>query len=198
MVRKSVRGSKASEADFEDVGKLKSDEWTTILKSTPLRPGVPETRHHFISIDSKDRFTHIRLNLYPDGGIARLRVYGIVIPDWTTITGTIDFASLGLGAKALSWSNAHYGSPMRLLAPERSTGMHDGWETARNPNRPAIFKLGADGMIEQKSSEWAIIQLGKPCTVQKIIVDTNHYKGNYPESCMIEVSLSCNRIQWTD
>ncbi|KAI8895717.1 allantoicase-like protein [Globomyces pollinis-pini] len=197
--RVSKRGSKASDALLKEVEKIKSDKWTTILKSSPLKSGVPETRHNVFKVDSSERWTHLRINLYPDGGLSRLRVFGNVIPDWSKIPdGLIDIASLVYGGKALSWSNAHYGSPMRLLAPNRSTGMHDGWETARNPNRPPIFKLGPDGMIEMKGNEWTIIQLGRAATIDHIIVDTNHYKGNFPESCVIEQKSgpSADKGEW--
>jgi allantoicase len=190
LKRESKRGSKATPELEKQAEMIGSDKWKTIVPYHALRPGVPETRKHYIKVDSSERWTHIRLKIFPDGGIARLRVFGIVIPDWNQVKGLVDVASLALGAIAISWSNAHYGSPMRLLAPGRSTGMHDGWETARNPNRPSIFKLGDDGMIDIKGKDWAIIKLAKPCHIEKIIVDTNHYKGNYPESCMIEVYLS--------
>ena len=60
--------------------------------------------------------------------------------------------------------------------------------TARNPNRPPIFVKGEDGHLIMPGYEWAVFKLGTTGTAQKIIIDTNHFKGNYPESALIEVS----------
>jgi len=185
--RKPIQGSAADPNLLEDVDKM-TKNWTEIVPITPLKPGYPETRHNLIKVADTGRYTHLRVNLYPDGGLSRLRVMGTVHPDWKRVTAKIDLISLGWGGNVLEFSNAHYGHPQRLLAPKRSTGMHDGWETARNPNRPAIFKMGSDDMIEMVGKDWAVIQLGRSGNVSEILVDTNHYKGNYPESCEIEYS----------
>ncbi|KAJ3269284.1 hypothetical protein HDV01_001613 [Terramyces sp. JEL0728] len=187
LERKSIRGAAANKEDIDRIHSQTKD-WTMLCR-TKLSPGVAETRHTLLEIQNEKRWTHLRLNIYPDGGIARLRVYGTVLPSWSNLPKKIiDVASLQYGGKALLWSNAHYGSPMRLLAPKRSTGMHDGWETARNPNRPPVYKQGADGMIEMVGKDWATIKLGHTATIKRLIVDTNHYKGNYPESCLVEYS----------
>jgi allantoicase len=72
--------------------------------------------------------------------------------------------------KGISWSNAHYGNPMQLLQKERSLGMWDGWETARNPNRPSEYLVDASGSLIIPGNEWAIIQLGTSGTVERIVV----------------------------
>ncbi|KAH6560619.1 hypothetical protein BASA60_000588 [Batrachochytrium salamandrivorans] len=211
--RRSEMGSKATEQETEAALALASHNWTCILPMTPLGAGYPETRHNVIQIPNlndasttpegskvtQQRWTHLRVNVYPDGGLARLRVYGVVIPDWKTLlqehalgsSSLIDLGSLSNGGKALKWSNAHYGSPMQLLAVRRSLGMFDGWETSRNPQRPREYVMGSDGMLEMPGSEWAIVALGTRGAVLRVIVDTNHYKGNYPESCVVQgVDLS--------
>jgi allantoicase len=127
--RVSVLGSRADEKSFEEVGKLNSHEWKTILPISKLKSGVPETRHNYFKIKTDERWTHLRINCFPDGGIARLRVFGNVVPDWDNIEYPCDLACLAQGGKAVQWSNAHYGSPVNLLKPKRSSGMHDGWET---------------------------------------------------------------------
>ena len=186
--RKDSIGTAATAEETEAVAKLYSEQWTEILPLTPLKSGYPETRHNLIVVNSEQRWSHLRVNIYPDGGLSRLRVYGDVIPDWQAIrkTDVIDLASLKYGGKALEWSNAHYGQPMQLLAVERSLGMFDGWETSRNPQRPYFYTLGDDGNLIIPGNEWAIIKLGHRGSIRQIIVDTNHYKGNYPESCFIE------------
>ena len=127
--RTPVLGSQASQADIDSVKAINSHAWTTILNISDLKAGVPETRHHYFKIQDDKRYTHIRLNAFPDGGIARLRIYGNVDPEWHKIESPCDLALISHGGKTVSWSNAHYGSPMRLLERGRSTGMHDGWET---------------------------------------------------------------------
>lgn len=137
--------------------------------------------------------------MYPDGGIARLKVFGVVVPNIIKHV-MIDVASLQNGARALEFSNAHYGSPMRLLQLDRSLGMFDGWETARNPNRPHVYLNGDDGNLIIPGNEWAVIKLGVPSIVRSVVVDTLHYKGNFPESCEILGCLASDDFQekfWT-
>jgi allantoicase len=128
--RRSEIGTKCTEQELKEAEMLKSNEWKTILEMQPLSAGVPETRHHYFDcLDTVGKYTHLRVNLYPDGGIARLRVYGIVTPDFNLLKSPCDLALVENGGRAISWSNSHYGTPMQLLKTLRSTGMHDGWET---------------------------------------------------------------------
>ena len=190
-------GSQASKSDIDSANSVKSHEWTTILNISDLKPGVPETRHNYFKVQDDKRYTHIRLNCFPDGGIARLRVFGNVAPEWDKIQSPCDLALISHGGKTVSWSNAHYGSPMRLLERGRSTGMHDGWETgnhkflilARNPRRPKVYQLDNKGMLNFVGHEWCIVKLAKPCSIQKVVIDTNHYKGNFPESFVLEYTM---------
>jgi len=98
----------------------------------------------------------------------------------------VDLAAMENGGTAVGWSNMHYGHPRNLIAPGRADNMGDGWETARRLDRPSILELGEDGCLKVPGCEWSIIQLGHPGTVQKIEIDTNHFKGNFPDSCTIE------------
>lgn len=159
--RKSIQGSAANPDLIAQVDET-TREWLTICPTTRLGPGYEDTRKTRVDISSTKRWTHVRLNLYPDGGIARFRVFGRVSRDWKNEQKLVDLASVANGGRAIDWSNSHYGSPQRLLAVARSTGMHDGWETARNPDRPPIFELGSDGMIKMVGADWAIIELGHP------------------------------------
>ena len=211
-------GSCATPEEHAAAAELQSDKWTTILDKTKLMPGYPETRHHLLdAASSQQRWTHLRcairklmfrINMFPDGGIARLRVYGIVRRDWTNVSSSeiLDLASLANGyaslsnlirsGKALSYTNAHYGHPMILLAPGDSKGMFDGWETARNPNRPHVYEYGPDGHLIIPGSESTIIELGHAGKVVKVQVDTHHYKGNFPESCQVEGLVKDTLDQW--
>ena len=69
--------------------------------------------------------------------------------------------------------------------------MGDGWETARQPKRPPVYKKDASGLLELPGFEWSVIRLGVQGIVDSIEVDTHFYRGNYPESCMIE-ALCCS------
>jgi allantoicase len=115
---------------------------------TSLKPGKPETRHnYFKSLNTKDRFTHIRLNLFPDGGVARLRCFGNPQVDWTAIPASerVDLVALVNGGQCIGFSDAHYGHPKNLISPGRAANMADGWETARRLDRPAVL----EGMLEK-------------------------------------------------
>jgi allantoicase len=130
--------------------------------------------------------------MYPDGGIARLRVYGDVVNDWSRSPpdAIIDLAAVENGGVAVGCSNQHFGEPRNLIGPGRGINMGDGWETARKLTRPAVLELGASGFVEAPGSDWAVLKLGAVGTVLRIEVDTCHFKGNFPESCVIEGCLS--------
>jgi allantoicase len=143
--------------------------WTEILPYTPLRGNA----HHLLSVADGGVWSHVRLNIYPDGGVARLRVYGRVHRDWSKVDKArpIDLAAALNGGRAVACSDQHYGTPFALLLPGRGETMGDGWETARR-RRPG--------------NEWAILQLGHPGRIARIEVDTHLYKGNYPDRCSIQ------------
>ncbi len=148
--------------------------WTTLLEKSPLR-GNGE---NFFTIADRLPWTHLRLSIYPDGGVARLRVYGEVAVDWERIADSgkaIDLASIKNGGLFLDASDTHYGTRGALLMPDRAKNMGDGWETRRRRG---------------PGYDWAIIRLGAPGTVRKIEIDTNHYKGNYPDRASIEGCLA--------
>jgi allantoicase len=132
--------------------------------------------HHVIEVADDGVYTHLRLNIYPDGGVARLRVFGEVDVDWQQEAerGEIDLAALGLGGRAVAWSDAHYGSPDNILAPGRGADMGDGWETRRRRG---------------PGNDWIIIALAHPGEITRVLVDTAHYKGNYPAACALRAAL---------
>jgi allantoicase len=129
------------------------------------------------------------VNYFPDGGVARLRVFGeVAAPITRSPSDRLDFAAALNGGAALCWSNAHYGTPGNTLLPKRAPNMGNGWETARNPSRPSILELGKDGYVDfSYSKDWFVMRLGARCEIDDIEVDTNHFKGNFPESALIEV-----------
>merc|ERR1712070_26114 len=128
---------------------VKELEWFDLLQKSPLKPGYAETRIHYFQVKAPKTATHLRVNYFPDGGVARLRVFGEVAPPLGLApTAHLDFASALQGGVALCWSNEHYGTPSNTLLPNRAPNMGNGWETARNPNRPEILELGSDGQID--------------------------------------------------
>jgi allantoicase len=163
--------------------------WTPIVPHTALNP----SSEHIVAVTSPHRWTHVRLNIFPDGGVARLRVHGTVLPDWKHLIAggaSIDLAAIENGGQVIACNDMHFGSRHNLIMPGRAANMGDGWETRRR--RGPGF-------------DWTIVQLGRRGIIEKIEVDTNHFKGNYPESCMIEVcdtphasDLATNsELKWT-
>jgi allantoicase len=143
--------------------------WTELVAKSPLGPSA---HHFFENADKAKVWTHLRLHIYPDGGVARLRVYGTAAFDWSRVGAgeEIDLGYIFHGAKSLHWSDAHYGHPDKLLGPGRGNNMGDGWETKRRRG---------------PGHDWAIIRLGHPGLLKRVIVDTHFFKGNYPDTCEI-------------
>jgi allantoicase len=144
--------------------------WTEILSRSPLRG---DTRNEF-RVESNGRFTHVRLNIFPDGGVARLRVLGEVVPDrarFARARADLDLAAVENGGMAVAASDMFYGNPQNLLLPGPALGMSDGWETRRRRG---------------PGHDWVIIRLGAPGTLHLCIVDTSHFKGNAPGSCSLD------------
>jgi allantoicase len=146
--------------------------WTQIL---PQRPLAGDTQNPF-AVESEQRFTHLRFKIYPDGGVARLRVYGKVVPDWDRlkrIGGDIDLAAVEKGGLVLSCSDMFFGHRHNLIMPGRAANMSDGWETKRRRG---------------PGYDWVIIKLGAPGQIRRVEVDTAWFKGNFPESFSLEAT----------
>lgn len=186
-------GTCASDEMLKKVASAKTEEWKELVSMTPLRPGYDATRLNYAPVvaDMRNKkITHIRLNYYPDGGVARMRVHGKVLVDPKSLPEKLDLAAAAYGGVALSCSDSHYGTPANLIAPGRAVNMGGGWETARNPNRPAVFTLDGNGHLEAPGQDWAVLKLAVPGMIEEVEVDTNHFKGNFPESCQIEVCFA--------
>ncbi len=156
--------------DWEDVN------WKEILPKSHLDAGS----QNFYECQSDEIFTHLRLHIYPDGGVARFRVYGEVFKNWDAVStnDTIDLAAAINGGQAIACNDMFFSAMSNLIMPNRGANMGDGWETKRNrtPN----------------NRDWVILKLAHKGTVDKIVVDTCHFKGNYPDSCSIECCVSDN------
>ncbi len=177
---------------------MSTAEWVEILPQSPLRPGS----HNLFTVRDPVAFTHVRLSIFPDGGVARLRVYGEVEPRWEepvfdedtklhVTQGERDLAAMLNGGKALACSDAFFGPMDNLLLPRRAANMGGGWETRRK---------------RAPGNDWIMIRLGDAGTGSVVEVDTNHFKGNYPDRCALRgiyapgariTDLASGRLEWS-
>lgn len=170
----SIEG--ASITGNPDLTELLSDAvaWTTILPRSPLRG---DTKNVF-EVKSGQRFTHLRMHIYPDGGVARLRVHGDVIPGarWTGPRDRpqlVDLAAAEHGALVVSCNDMFFGSRHNLIMPGRGVNMGDGWETKRS---------------RRAGPDWVVVRLATEGAIERAIVDTLHFKGNAPDACALDVA----------
>ena len=144
--------------------------WFDILPNQNLKP----SQHHVLECSKTGIVTHLRLNIFPDGGVARLRVYGEVAHDWQALSSTgdsLNLVAMENGGRIVAFSDAHFGHPQNMLSQGRGINMGDGWETKRR---------------RAPGSDWCIIALGHAGNIEKIEVDTAHFKGNFPAFCSIQ------------
>ncbi|KAM9354909.1 allantoicase [Pholidichthys leucotaenia] len=181
-------GMAASGSQMAAVTELGSEVWPELVGMSPLQPGYSDCCHNYFKVNFSRRVTHLRVNMYPDGGISRLRVYGVGQRDWSSISTNqlVDLVALTNGGVCLGYSDAHFGHPRNMIGLGRAANMADGWETARRLDRPKILKADERGILQVPGWEWAIFRLGHPGHISSIEVDTNHFKGNFPDSCRIE------------
>lgn len=149
---------------------LEDSRWVTILEPVEVKPDSD----NFFDIASEQEWTHLRLNIFPDGGVARLRVYGAPSLNWEWFLPNepIDLAYIKNGARPLACSDMFFSSMENLIMPDRGKNMGDGWETKR--------RRGG------RECDWIIIKLGAIGSIEKVIVDTAHFKGNHPDSFTLE------------
>ncbi len=147
-------------------------KWTEILAPVPLGSSA----HHFHAIASREAWTHLRLHIYPDGGVARLRVYGEPVPAWEGKgkAGQHELSLANNGGRIIAYNDAHYGAVWTMITKGRGRNMGDGWETRRR---------------REPGNDWIIVRLGAPGTISRVEVDTCHYKGNYPDRCSLQAAL---------
>ncbi|MEM7292411.1 MAG: allantoicase [Pseudomonadota bacterium] len=146
-----------------------SSDWQELVAATPLEGNS----HHPIAIEDDTVYSHVRINIFPDGGVARLRVYGSPSCDWgnRAANEVVDLAAMLQGGRAIACNNEHFGSMHNLFAPGRGVNMGDGWET-RSRREPG--------------HDWVILALGHAGTIQSVEIDTAHFKGNFPHQCSIQ------------
>ena len=149
----------------------KKTKWTRLLGKKKLGPN----KNHNFKSQNKSTFNYIRLNIFPDGGVARLRLYGKIEIDKKIINHkNINLTSVLNGASIVGCNNEHFGRAENIIAPGKGKNMGDGWETRRSRG---------------KNFDWLIIKFGKPGLIKKLEIDTHHFKGNYPDSCSIQTAI---------
>ncbi|MFL6570049.1 MAG: allantoicase [Chthoniobacterales bacterium] len=162
--------------------------WTNILPQSPLNAGSQNP----FPIASDQTWTHVRLNIIPDGGVARLRIYGIVQPDLSKVKPgeLVDLVAIENGGVPLACSDMFFSAMQNLIMPGRAENMGDAWETKRRRG---------------PGYDWVILKLGTAGTIRKIEVDTNYFKGNYPDMCSIDACSApdaavdeLDRVAWRE
>lgn len=154
---------------------LPGDEchWVTLVATTGLKGNDRLFVDAHPSFAGRS-FTHVRLNIFPDGGVARLRVFGRVAVDWSTMgDAAVDLVAMEHGGRGIIANDEHFGKVENLTAAGRGIDMGDGWETRRR---------------RQPGNDWAVLELGTPGVIEEIIVDTAHFRGNFPDRCWLQAS----------
>ena len=156
---------------------LTAADWVPLVPKSPL---TGDSRNLF-TVDDPRRFTHVRLTIYPDGGVARLRVHGEIVPDPALLPAEFDVAALEYGAQVTGCSNMFYGHPQNMLLPGLAQHMGDAWETARR---------------RDEGNDWAIVKLAAPAEITLADLDTTHFKGNAPGSARLRGTADSE--EWFD
>ncbi|MDM3872331.1 allantoicase [Porticoccus sp. W117] len=160
-------------------------EWTEILSKS----STEAHSQNLFDVNSKRNWTHLRLCIYPDGGMARFRAYGIPAVDKGQffLGEPMDLASARFGGRGLLCSDMFYSAPSNLLMPTFGKNMGDGWETRRR---------------RDQANDWAIVKLAGVGSIRKVVIDTAHFKGNFPDRFTLEAvntdrkDLNAQDIPW--
>ena len=149
--------------------KTRQLKWISILS----KKKVKANSHHFFTVKNNKVFTHIKFNIFPDGGVARLRLYGSIAKSKEFKNKKINLASLLDGASVIACNNEHFGKAENILAPGKAKNMGDGWETRRRRG---------------KGNDWLILNSIDGNSIDKIEISTHHFKGNYPSYCSLQAA----------
>jgi allantoicase len=151
---------------YPPVEELLATAWTPLVPKSPL---AGDTANAF-EVTDPGRWTHVRLSIYPDGGVSRLRVLGDVAPDPALLTGTVDLAALENGGRVIACSDMFYSSAANLIRPGTARVTGDGWENARR-------RLGGN--------DWVLVRLSGAAVPRRIELDTTHFVGNAPAEARV-------------
>ena len=175
----SVEGINIHETPCDE-SDLASVQWSPILNISNLKPDS----QNIFTMNNHRTWTHLRLSIFPDGGVARFRAYGKVTPNWSNHPDDqalknllhpheVDLVAARNGGLAIDCSNMFFSPMNNLILPNRATNMGGGWETRRK---------------REPGNDWIVLKLGAPGTISFAEIDTNHFKGNFPDSFSLEGS----------
>tara|TARA_B100000676_G_C18056303_1_gene834645 strand:- start:942 stop:1985 length:1044 start_codon:yes stop_codon:yes gene_type:complete len=148
-----------------------STEWVELVPESNIAPDSP----NLFAISDDRAYNYLRLNIYPDGGIARFRVWGNPVAEWKLQdpNENHELSAIINGGRVVGYNDAHYGDPWVILTAGRGRNMGDGWETRRR---------------REPGNDWIVVALGAAGLAEKIEIDTAHFKGNYPDRCSIQAA----------
>jgi allantoicase len=165
----AVQGCFAPDEEEEKIKDKQFGGWEMILDKQECGPS--RRQGWLLDKTTEKAYTHVRLLMYPDGGIARFRLYGEAVPVFPQDTNAVfDLAATVNGGVAVSCSDQHFGTKDNLLLPGRGVDMGDGWETKRTRGQHV---------------DWVIVRLGAPGEIERAVVDTAHFRGNFPKEVSI-------------
>ncbi len=163
-------------AYLQKAKKIKDIKWQALLS----KKKVKANNNHIFNIKNKNSFSHIKLNIFPDGGVARIRLFGKINQKLNKSKNkTTNLASLLLGASIIACNNEHFGKAENILAPGKAKNMGDGWETRRRRG---------------KGFDWLILKCVDGYKVNQLEVSTHHFKGNFPSQCSIQAAYINKKI----
>jgi len=163
------------EGCYSKLQNIKNLKWKMLIGKKKIKANS----HHIFNTSSKSIFTHIKLNIFPDGGVARLRLYGNISKENNSFgIKTINLASLLNGASVIACNNEHFGKAENILAPGKAKNMGDGWETRRRRDR---------------GFDWLILNSINGRKIDKIEISTHHFKGNFPKYCSLQAAFIPNK-----
>ena len=165
----AVQGCFITDTREEEVKREDFAEWETILSKQECGPSQRHAWH--LPVHEGRQYTHVRLQMFPDGGIARFRLFGTVVPVLPeNMNEVFDLAATVNGGVAVKCSDQHFGTMENLLLPGRGEDMSDGWETKRSRG---------------VHIDWVIVKLGIAGTIEKVVIDTAHFRGNFPQKVQV-------------
>lgn len=155
---------------YPNAAEMSEMDWDVLVDRAPVRGHI----ENVFPVDSARRYTHVRLTMHPDGGVARLRVHGEVVPDPALLDfGALDLAALENGAVCTECSDMFFSSPANILAPGLAVHQAEGWETARR---------------RDNGNDWALVRLAGAGVVRFAELDTANLRGNAPDSAAVSGS----------
>ena len=165
------------QACYSKKNPTKKTIWKTILNKKKLGPD----RNHNFKINNLSTFNFVKLNIFPDGGVARIRLNGVVDLEKIKLSGkNVNLSSILNGSTIIGCNNEHFGKAENVLSPGTGVNMGDGWETRRSRG---------------KNFDWVIIKFGVPGIIKKLEIDTHHFKGNYPEAFTVQSALISDKVK---